>query len=51
MSHKAVTITTNLKVKMNFTLTAISATKIMMWNCHVDESAKGIYEIILGRYV
>ena len=23
----------------------------MAWNCHVDESAKVIYDMILGRYI
>ena len=23
----------------------------MIWNYHVDESAEGIYDIILGRYI
>ena len=23
----------------------------MTWNCHVDDSSKGIYNIILGRYL
>ena len=22
-----------------------------MWNCHVDESAKNRYEMIIGRYI
>ena len=42
-------ITTNLEVKVDFTLPELSATKIVTWNCHVDESAKGIYGMILGR--
>ena len=42
-------ITTNSKVRIDFTLTEISATEIVMWNCHVDESSKGIYDMILGR--
>ena len=29
-------ITTNLKVKIDFTLHELSATKIVMWNFHVD---------------
>ena len=27
-------ITTNLKVKINFTLPRLSATKTVTWNCH-----------------
>ena len=46
---KADNITTNLKVKVNFTLPKISATNIVIWKCHVDESANGRYDIILGR--
>ena len=34
---------------MNFTLTSLSATNAVMWNCHVDDSAKGRYDMILGR--
>ena len=41
-------ITTNLKVKIDFTLPELRATKIVTWNFHVDESAKGRYEMILG---
>ena len=40
---------TNLKVKIDFTLPGISATKIVTWNCHVDHSSKRIYDMILGR--
>ena len=42
-------ITTNQKVKVNFTLHAFSATKTMMWNCHMYDSAKMKYNIILGK--
>ena len=42
-------VTTNLKVKIEFTLPELSITKILMWNCHVGESAKGVYGMILGR--
>ena len=44
-------ITTNIKVKIYFNLPEIRATKNMTWNCHVDESAKGRYYMILGRYI
>ena len=48
---QAGTITTNLKVKIYFTLPKLSATKIVTSNCNVDDSAKGIYYMLLGRYI
>ena len=39
-------ITTNLKVKC-FMLPELSTTKIMTWDCHVDDYTKGRYEIRL----
>ena len=42
-------ITTNLKVKIDLTLPEFSATEMMKWNYHVDESAKDRYDIILVR--
>ena len=42
-------ITTNLKVEVDFTLTELSVMNIVTWKCHVDESAKGRYDMILGR--
>ena len=39
-------ITTNLKVKIDFTLTELSATKIVTWDFHMDESAKDIYDMM-----
>ena len=44
-------IITNLKVKIYFTSPELSTTNTMTWNCHVDEFSKGIYDIILGRYL
>ena len=41
-------ITTNIKVKIYFTLPELSATEILTWNCYVDDSAKGRYDMILG---
>ena len=41
-------ITTNNKVKVYFTLPALSAMHVMKWKFHVDESAKGRYNMILG---
>ena len=42
-------ITTNLRVKIDFTLPELSAIKIVTWNCHVDNSAKSRKYMILGR--
>ena len=44
-------VTTNLEVKIDFTLPALSATNVVTWNCHVDESVKGRYDMILGQYL
>ena len=44
-------ITTNLKVNIDLTLPALSATDVVTWNCHVDDSAKGGYDMILGGYI
>ena len=41
-------ITTNIKVDVDFTLTEISATNVMTYKWHVDDSYKGGYNIILG---
>ena len=41
-------ITTNLKVKVDLTLPALSVTDVMMWRCNVDDSDKGSYNMILG---
>ena len=49
-SHtQAGNITTNSKVKVDFTLTALSAMNVVTWKCHVNDSAKGRYNMILGR--
>ena len=42
-------ITTNIKVKIYLNLHGIIVTKIVTWNFHVDNSAKGRNGIILGR--
>ena len=42
-------ITTNRKVKVCSALPALSATDVLTWKCHVDDSAKGRYNMILGR--
>ena len=41
-------ITTNPKVKLDLTLPALSATNVVAWKCHVDDSAKVRYDMILG---
>ena len=42
-------ITTNIKVKIDFTLTELSETNVMTGTFHVGESTKGLYDMILGR--
>ena len=44
-------ITTNYKVKVYFTLPALSATNSVTWKFHMDDSAKGRYYMILGQYL
>ena len=44
-------ITTILKVIVYITLPALSATNVMMWKYHVDDSVNGRYDMILGRYI
>ena len=44
-------ITTNIKVKADFTLPILSATNFVTWKCHVDDSAKVRYDMILGQYL
>ena len=44
-------ITTNLKVKIDFTLPVLREKNVVTWNCHVDNYAKGRCDIILGRYL
>ena len=46
---QAVNITNNLKVKVDFTLPTLSTTNVVMWECHVDDSAKGRLYMILER--
>ena len=42
-------ITTNTKVKIDFTLPRFSVKKIVTWNCNANDSAKGRYNMILVR--
>ena len=44
-------ITINLTVELYFTLPELSTTKIVTCNCHVDDSTKGRYDMILGRNI
>ena len=44
-------IPTDLKVEVDFTLPELSTTNVVTWKCHVDYSAKGRYDMILGRYL
>ena len=46
---QAVNITTDIKVKVDFTLPVLSATNVVTWDCHVDDSFIGRYDIILGQ--
>ena len=43
-------ITTNMRVKIDFTLPGFIVTKIVTCYCHVDEFSKVRYNINLGRY-
>ena len=46
---QASNITTNIKVKVDFTLPKLSVENTMTWEFHMDESTKGRYDIILGQ--
>ena len=41
--------TTSKKENVDFCLPGFSATIIVTWKCHIDESTNGRYEMILGR--
>ena len=41
--------TTSLKVRVDFTLPTLIATNVMTWKCHVDDSAKGRHDMVLGQ--
>ena len=47
--NEARNITTNIKVNVDFTLPALSATNVVTWNYHADDSTKGGYDMILAR--
>ena len=42
-------ITTSIKVIVYFALPELSVTNVMTWKYHVYDSAKGRYDMILGR--
>ena len=44
-------INNNIKVIVDFTLPALSAKNVVTRKCHVDDSVKGRYNMILGRYL
>ena len=44
-------ITTNHKVKVDLTLPALSTINVVTWECHVDDSANGRYDMILEKYL
>ena len=44
-------ITTNIKVKVYFTLPVLSSTNVVTCKWHVDESTKGRYYMTLRRYL
>ena len=48
---QAVNITTILKGNVYFTLPALSAINVVTWKCHVSDSAKGGYDMILVQYL
>ena len=41
--------TTSKKVNVDFCIPKFSATNIVTWKCHVDDSTNGRYDMILGR--
>ena len=48
---QAIKITTNNRVKVYLTLPEFSVMKIVAWNCHVEDSTKISYNMILARYL
>ena len=44
-------INTNLTVKVNFTLPELSTMNVVTWICHVYDSSRGRYDMILGQYL
>ena len=48
---QADSFTTNIKDEIYCTLTEMIKTKNVTWNCHLDESSKGRYDMILDIYL
>ena len=44
-------ITTNLKFEVDSTLSELIAMDVVTYKCHVDDSTKGRYKMILRRYI
>ena len=44
-------INTNIKVSCNFNLAELIATNVVTQTCHGDDSPKGRYDMILGKYL
>ena len=42
-------ITIDIRVRINLNTPALIVTSVVTWNCHLDESAKGRHDMILGR--
>ena len=47
--NQAVKFMTSKKVNIDFFLLEFSGTNIVMWKCHLDDSNKVRYDMILGR--
>ena len=46
---QAGSITTNPKAKIDFTLPELSLTKIVMWDCHMDDYDRVRCGMIIGK--
>ena len=44
-------ITTKIEFEVDFALSALIATNFVTWKFHVDEFAKGRYDIMVGQYL
>ena len=43
--------TKTFMVKVEFSLPVLSATKIVTWKCHMDDSLSGRYDMVIGRHI